>query len=89
MAIEAKDVSMGGQGEPASNGFAITPDDNAELDYVTRAIYIGGGSGALKVTLKSGDVVTFAGIVTGSTLAIRARKVWSTGTSATPIIGLY
>lgn len=89
MAVTATDRSMGGAGEPASYGFAITPDDAAELDYITRAIWIGAGSGAIKVTLQGGDVVTLIGIITGTLLPLRARKVWSTGTTASSIIGLY
>lgn len=71
------------------NAVAVTPHDTNELANVTRAIYIGGGSGALKVDLVDSGTVTFSGLVTGTVLPVRAKKVYSTGTSATNIIALW
>lgn len=86
--MAAPDVSRGGIGEPAVGGFAVTPNDVADLPFLTRALYVG-GAGALQVTLKNGDIVTLSGALAGSYHPVRASRVWSTGTTATLIVGLY
>ncbi|MDC9824082.1 hypothetical protein PRN20_10065 [Devosia sp. ZB163] len=73
---------------PARRGFAITASDVADLAAETRAVYIGSG-GDLAVVLSSGDEVSFAGLTGGSLLPIRARRIKSTGTTATFLVGLY
>lgn len=72
---------------PAFHGFAVTPNDGAELPEMTRALYVG-ATGALHVLLASGAEVTFAGVAGGTMLPIRVRKVFATGTTATSIVGL-
>lgn len=72
---------------PATHGFAITPDDVAELGELTRAIFVG-GSGALTVVLASGAEVSFAGLPSGALLPVRARIVKATGTTASALVGL-
>lgn len=71
---------------PVIDGFAITPDDDADLPEMTRAVYIG-GSGALSITLASGTTITLDGIGSGTILPLRARRVLATDTTATAIIG--
>ncbi|MDQ0349731.1 spike base protein, RCAP_Rcc01079 family [Ancylobacter vacuolatus] len=71
---------------PADDAFAITPADGADLAILPRALWIG-GAGTVKVTMKGGGEVTFTH-PGGAPLDIRARRVWSTGTTATGIIGL-
>lgn len=71
---------------PASVGFAITPNDAAELSEVTRALYIG-GDGTLVVEMASGDEVTFANVAQGTLLPLRVRRV-KVATTATQIVGL-
>lgn len=72
---------------PAFHGFAVTPNDGAELAEITRALYVG-TAGALHVLLASGADVTFAGVAGGTILPIRVRKVLSTGTTGSSIVGL-
>ncbi len=72
--------------EPATGAFAITPSDTAMLSINTRAVHVG-ASGALKVTMVNGDTVTFTGAV--GIMPIRVKQVFSTGTNATGITGLY
>lgn len=72
---------------PAGTGFAITPADGSDLAEVTRSIYVG-GAGAVSATMASGATVTFLGLAAGTILPIRARRIRSTGTTATAIIGL-
>lgn len=71
---------------PADNAFDIVPADGADLALTPRALWIN-GAGTIKVTMKGGGVVTFTH-PGGAPLDIRARRVWSTGTTATGIIGL-
>lgn len=73
---------------PPKNAFAITPNNAAEIPYVTRAIFVGTG-GDLAVTMAAGEQVVFKGVASGSLLPMRIIAVRSTGTTATDIIGLY
>ena len=51
-------------------------------------VYVGNG-GNMKVTLESGNTVTFNGINAGSFLPVLATRVWSTDTTADNILALY
>lgn len=74
---------------PARNAFAITPNDSTDLTTYTRGIYIG-SAGDVAVTL-AGDTspVTFVGLLAGTILPVRAKRVLVTGTSAGSLVGLY
>lgn len=73
---------------PATAGFAVTPDDAADLPQVTRALYVGGG-GTLAVQMMNGETLAFTGLQGGSLLPVRTGRVLATGTTATGIVGLY
>ena len=73
---------------PGEHAIAVTPNDSVDLTYVTRGIYVG-GTGTLKVTMLGGEAVTFTGLAAGVIHPIRASRIWSTGTSATTILGIY
>lgn len=73
---------------PARNAFAVTPHDTNELTAHTRGIYVG-VTGNVKVTTSGGDAVTFVGLAAGVIHPIRAKIIWSTGTTATSIVGVY
>lgn len=73
----------------AKRSLAITPNDSANLAFVTNSLFVG-GAGTLKVELQndaSGNFVTLT-VLAGQFLDLRVRKVWATGTSATGLIGL-
>lgn len=72
---------------PASRAFAITPNDSTDLTRWTRSVYVG-GSGNLSVILV-GDTaaVTFTNLQAGYH-PLRVKRVRSTGTTATNIVGL-
>lgn len=70
-----------------SSGAAVTPNDGSDLPKAGR-LYIG-GAGAVKVTTVGGDDLTFAAVPAGTTLPVRVKKVFSTGTTATNILCLY
>jgi hypothetical protein len=73
---------------PITHAVAVTPDDEDELEYVTRALYVGDG-GDLVVVLQDSGTVTFVGVPTGTTLPIRVKKVLATGTLADAIVALW
>lgn len=72
---------------PATHGFAITPDDDADLPQPARAFYVG-GTGGVAVKLPSGADVTFKGVVGGTVLPVSVVRVYATGTTASDIVGL-
>jgi hypothetical protein len=77
-----------GYAAPAAGAFAVTPHDTNELTYWSRSLWIG-GAGTVKVTMVDGTVVTFTGVPAGTILPVRAKIVWSAGTTATTILALY
>lgn len=74
-----------GMSDPIQNAAAVTPDDAADLANTTRAVFVGTG-GNLRVTLATGDTVTFANVGAGWH-PLRVTRVWATGTSASNIVG--
>lgn len=76
--------------DPYVNGFAITPNDSTDLAISTRAIWVG-GTGAVKVTLvgmTDGTSITLSAVPVGL-LKLRAKRVWTVGSPATNLVGLY
>lgn len=74
---------------PASGAFAITPDDEEELETVTRGIYVG-VAGDLAVTLVGDSApVTFVNLAAGVIHPLRVKQVHETDTDADDIIGVY
>lgn len=73
---------------PITAAVAVTPSDTTDLNYLTRAIYVGGG-GDLTVVMANGVTVTFSAVPAGTMLPIRVNRVRTTGTSATLIVALW
>jgi len=78
----------------AHDAVDITPDDSADIPNTTErgcCVYVGDISGGsnIKVTMESGNDITFTGVVAGSFLPILVTRVFSTGTTATEILALY
>ena len=71
----------------AIDAAAVTASDTAVL-HPTRAIWVGGGTGTVKVRMISGNDCTFTGVA-GILLPIQCDKVYSTGTDATGIVALF
>jgi len=72
---------------PAVRAFAVTPSDSVPLMEMTRGIYVG-AAGDLKVDMVNGGTVTFVGLAAGIVHPICAVLVYSTGTTATGVVGL-
>lgn len=73
--------------DPASYGAAVTPNDSTDLATVPRALFIG-GAGNVVVHDAAGTSLTFT-CPAGLMLAFRARRVLSTGTTATGIVAVW
>jgi len=76
-----------GVGQPASYAFLITPSDTVPLNYITRAIRVG-GAGDLAVKTLGGSVIIIPSVLAGETIAVRAVLVYNTSTTATAIMGM-
>lgn len=72
---------------PATNIEEITPSDVADLANLTIALNVA-TPGTLRVTTASGTISTVF-VTPGIAFPLRVRRVWSTGTSATGIRGLF
>jgi len=73
--------------DPARRAVAITPDDGADLPWVSRALYVGQG-GDLRVTMADGDVVTLEALPGGAIYPLRVGRVHASGTSAGSVVAL-
>ncbi|WP_247742938.1 hypothetical protein [Shimia sp. R9_1] len=71
---------------PAVSLQEITPNDSADLSKTTRALNVA-SSGTVRLTTADGSVATLF-VAAGITFPVRATRVWTTGTTATGIIGL-
>ncbi len=76
-----------GLDSPAGDGFAVVPDNSSDLAKATRAIYVG-ATGDIKADLVGGATLTFTSVPQGSILPIRARRIYTTGTTASALVGL-
>lgn len=74
---------------PAANAFAITPDNEEELEFVTRGIYVGTAGDLAVVLAGDSEAVTFVSLVAGVIHPLRVRQVLATGTDAEDIVGVY
>ena len=72
---------------PASNLALVVPDDDTDLPFVTRAIYVGEPGAVALVTL-GGQTVTTPELAQGWH-PIRAVRILATGTTATGIMAAW
>ena len=73
---------------PASSGAEVSPSDSQDLAQVSRALYVAAG-GDLSLELASGARVALGSVPGGTFLPVRARRVRSSGTTATGIVALW
>lgn len=71
----------------ANGAQAVTPSDSTDLPGGTCWQLIIGTGGTLKITDSAGNTETLT--VPAGRLPVKAKRVWSTGTSATGITALY
>ncbi len=76
---------------PATGATAITPSDSVvfEAELLPKALYIG-GAGNLRVMFADDSVaVTITNVAAGSVYSFKVKRVYSSSTTATGIIGLF
>lgn len=71
------------------HGFAITPNDDDNLEAPTQAIWVGSTGDLVVLLEKDTATIKFANIPSGTLLQIRAIKVLDTDTDASDLVGLY
>jgi hypothetical protein len=79
----ATTAAISSEGDP----FAITPHDTNNFAVNARRIYVG-GTGNVVVVGPNGGIVTFIAVPTGTTLVVNAKRVNSTSTTATNLVGI-
>ena len=82
--------SYNGSDKTASSmkAFAITKSDTDDFTFLVRGIYVG-GTGNVVVVNADDTTVTFSSVPAGAILPVQARRVNSTNTTATNMVGLY
>jgi len=80
--MAANDTHVG-KDTPAYGAF-----DASDFPIVARALFVG-GTGNVKVKTWYNEDVTFTNVQDGFILPVTVRRLYSTGTTATTIVGLY
>jgi hypothetical protein len=71
-----------------SSAFAITPNDGAELDFVTSKLWVG-SAGDVEIVLADDSVaVILVGVPAGTMLDLRIKQVKAAGTTAGDLVGI-
>lgn len=73
---------------PVQGQFTISKSDTVDFDYYIRKIYVG-GTGDVVLVNPDGSTVTLKSVPTGALLDCCARRVNSTNTTATLMVGFY
>jgi hypothetical protein len=73
---------------PAKSLRAVTPHDTNELEYVSKALFIGTGGTLSLIAQEDTAAVTLANVAAGQIVPVRAKIVRATGTTATGIVAL-
>lgn len=71
---------------PATRLAGITPNDDADLAFFSRAIAVG-TEGFVQLTTIAGDIGNIF-VMPGAPFPIRARRIWAAGTTAANIVVL-
>lgn len=77
---------------PGAKLVAITPSDTADIEQwngaCPRGLYVG-GAGNVAVVTPDGSAVTLTAVAAGQVYPIQVRRVNSTNTTATDLVGIY
>lgn len=74
--------------DPGERATAITPSDSADLTNPTRGLYVGASGDVSVILVGDSAAVTFTGLAAGIVHPLRVKRVRSTGTTATDIVGV-
>lgn len=72
----------------AGSAFAITPSDNTDLIVITTALYVGFAGDVSLICSGDTTPVIFYNIHSGSFLPLHVKRVTSSGTTASGIVGV-
>ena len=72
---------------PLRRAQSITPSDDVDLSFETRAVYVANG-GDLSVLTANGETVTLSSVLGGAFYPISIHRVLATGTTASGLVGL-
>lgn len=75
-------------GDPARKAAVVTPGDATDLSPYAKALYLGQGGDLKIIPAGSDDPVTLKNHPAGY-VAVQARRVYATGTTAAHIVALY
>lgn len=78
-----------GVSSPMRSAFAITPNDDEDLECVTRALYVGKTGDIAMCLIDDKVAVTIAGVKVGTVLPLRIKKIMATGTTSEDLVGLF
>lgn len=67
---------------------AITPSNDNDLAYVTKALFVGVGGTITLIAVDDTASIQLT-VPTGAIIPVRAKRVLATGTAATGIVGMY
>lgn len=73
--------------DPALGFTVVTPDDAADLEYISREIRVATG-GDLKVTTVDGTTGVIP-VINNDRLPLQVTRIWATGTTASGIVVLW
>ena len=86
--VAAMGIRIAGYDSPANGLETVTPNDSAELTYISRALWVG-TAGNISVRMADGSTAILASVPAGTLLPIRVRGVNSTNTTAGSMVSLY
>ena len=73
---------------PGVKHYAITPSDSTSEAVNFRGVYVG-VAGNVAIVTDDGTAVTYVGAAAGSIIPVRGKRVNSTNTTATNLVGIY
>lgn len=73
----------------AAGLYAVTPNDVNVLTPLPRALYVGVAGNVAVVAEDNTASVVFVAVAAGQILPVRAKRVLSTGTTASSIVAMY
>jgi len=72
-----------------NKSFAISPNDEIDLPFITDSIYIASG-GNIRMLLENDETaITLVEVPSSTVLNLRIKKIFSTGTEAASLVGFY
>ncbi len=75
--------------DPANGAATITPNNSTDLPIYTRGIYVGVGGHITVDLTDTGTNIQFLSVPQGTILPVQAKRVYSTGTTATNLVALF